>query len=108
MDIASNTDIEYMNGQWPYANIEHTAIRIELKDTNMPVKHMILPSSNFDKIRLISIPDDYEIHEAYRKVTGLIAKIEEDNPDYNWDDILVELEDCGFCQEDYQLGPILD
>jgi len=74
----------------------------------MSTKLMILPSSEFNKVRLISIPDDYEYHEAFRKVTGLIAKAEEDNPDYNWQDIANELEDYGFYQKDFQLGPVLD
>jgi len=69
---------------------------------------MVLPSSNFDKVRLISIPEDYEYHEAFRKVTGLIAKAEEENPDFTWQDIAFELEDYGFFQEDFQLGPVLD
>jgi len=74
----------------------------------MSINHMILPSPDFKKIRLLSIPEGYEKHEAFRKVTGLIAKVEEENTDYEWDDIISELEDCGFCQNDFQLGPVLD
>ena len=37
---------------------------------------MILPASEAKNIRLIQIPEDFEEHEAYRYVTGLIAKAE--------------------------------
>lgn len=74
----------------------------------MTTNFMILPSADFKKVRLISVPDDYEAHEAFRKVTGLIAKVEENNPDYKWDDIISELEDNGFYEKDFQLGPVLD
>ena len=40
---------------------------------------MILPANEPENIRLIQIPDDYEEHEAYRYVTGLIAKAEEES-----------------------------
>ena len=68
---------------------------------------MILPAAAAENIRLIQIPDDFEEHEAYRYVTGLIAKAEED-PDYSWDDILELLEDRGFESIDFVLGPSLD
>jgi hypothetical protein len=68
---------------------------------------MILPANDSSNIRLIQIPDDFEQHEAYRYVTGLIAQAEED-PDYSWDDILDLLEERGFESVDFVLGPILD
>lgn len=68
---------------------------------------MILPADNPADIRLIQIPEDFEEHEAYRYVTGLIAKAEED-PDYSWDDILDLLEERGFESVDFVLGPSLD
>ena len=34
---------------------------------------MILPATDSGDIRLVRVPDDYESHEAYRHVTGLIA-----------------------------------
>lgn len=68
---------------------------------------MILPAGKPENIRLIQIPDDFEQHEAYRYVTGLIAKAEEDS-DYSWDDILELLEDRGFEAIDFVLGPSLD
>lgn len=68
---------------------------------------MILPADKPENIRLIQIPDDFEEHEAYRYVTGLIAKAEEDS-DYTWDDILELLEDRGFEAIDFVLGPSVD
>ena len=66
---------------------------------------MILPSSNAKSIRLVRVPDDFESHEAFRHVTGLIAAVEEQNPDSECDDILAILEDHGFETVDFILGP---
>ena len=68
---------------------------------------MILPSKDSANIRMIQIPDDFEQHEAYRYVTGLIAKAEE-KTDYTWDDILDLLEERGFESVEFVLGPSLD
>ena len=68
---------------------------------------MILPATKPENIRLIRIPDDFEEHEAYRHVTGMIAKVEEE-PDYDWDDILDMLEEHGFEAVEFVLGPTLD
>ena len=68
---------------------------------------MILPASEHANIRLIKFPDDFEEHEVYRYVTGLIAKVEED-PEYTWDDISDLLEDRGFELVNFILGPSLD
>lgn len=68
---------------------------------------MVLPANEAANIRLIQIPDDFEQHEAYRYVTGLIAKAEE-NSDYSWDDILDLLEERGFESVEFVLGPSLD
>lgn len=70
-------------------------------------KLMILPASAAENIRLIRIPDEFEKHEIYRYVTGIIAKVEETG-EYNWDDILELLEDRGFETVDFILGPSLD
>jgi hypothetical protein len=69
---------------------------------------MILTASDPEKIRLVRVPADYEPHEAFRHVTGLIAAIEEENPDYDWADIEAELEDNGFSTVDFIRGPALD
>jgi len=68
---------------------------------------MILPANDPKDIRLLHVPDDFEEHEAYRYVTGLIAKAEE-RSDYDWDDILDLLEQKGFEDIEFILGPILD
>ena len=68
---------------------------------------MILPANEPENIRLIRTPDDFEEHEAYRYVTGLIAKVEEDS-EYTWEDILDLLEERGFESVDFMLGPSLD
>lgn len=68
---------------------------------------MILPANKAADIRLIQIPEDIEEHEAYRYVTGLIAKVEE-KAEYSWDDVLDLLEERGFEAVDFTLGPSLD
>ncbi|MDH5612463.1 MAG: hypothetical protein OEY66_08415 [Gammaproteobacteria bacterium] len=68
---------------------------------------MILPANKYTNIRLIKMPEDIEEHEAYRYVTGLIAKVEE-GPEYSWDDVLDLLEERGFEAIDFVLGPSLD
>lgn len=69
---------------------------------------MILPAGNAADIRLVRVPDDIEMHEAFRHATGLIARVEEDNPDYDWDEIAAILEDHGFETVEFILGPELD
>ena len=66
---------------------------------------MILPSKKPENIRLVKIPDDYEAHEVYRLATGLIAAVEAQVPDYDWDDILEALEEKGFTELEFILGP---
>lgn len=69
---------------------------------------MILPASDSSAVRLVRIPQDFEAHEVFRHVTGLIAEAEEENPDYGWEDIQALLEDHGFETVDFILGPALD
>lgn len=68
---------------------------------------MILPAKEQHNIRLLRIPGDFEQHEAYRYVTGLIAKAEE-NTECSWDDISDLLEQKGFETVEFILGPQLD
>ena len=68
---------------------------------------MILPASDAKAICLVRVPDDYESHEAFRHVTGLIAAAEEQNPEVDTDDILALLEDQGFETVEFILGPTL-
>lgn len=74
----------------------------------MNSKLMILPSKGCSNIHLLRIPDDVEGHEAYRHVVGLIASIEDNQPNYNWDDILDVLEEHGFESVSFILGPTID
>lgn len=69
---------------------------------------MILPASDPHAIRLVQIPEDYEAHEVFRHVTGLIAAVEEEDPDYQWEDIEATLLDHGFEVIEFILGPALD
>ena len=73
----------------------------------MENKLMLLPSKDSKKIRVIKIPDDYEEHEVYRHVTGVIANVEELIPNYDWEDILEQLEEHGFSEVEFLLGPEL-
>lgn len=66
---------------------------------------MLLPSKDPKKIRIIKIPRDYEEHEVYRAATGAIARIEDNVPDYDWQDLMEELEDMGFEEVEFVLGP---
>ena len=69
---------------------------------------MILPAKDTSAIRLIRVPADYEEHELFRHVTGIIASIEENNPEYTCEDIKNELEDHGYEPVSVILGPELD
>jgi hypothetical protein len=73
----------------------------------MSTSLMILPASDSKSICLVRLPEDFEAHEAYRHVTGLIATIQEQQPEYSSDDILAILEDHGFEPVDFILGPAL-
>ena len=69
---------------------------------------MILPAKDPKLVRLVQIPNDYDPHEVFRHVTGLIAQVEEENPNYQWADIEAALEDHGFENVEFILGPSLD
>lgn len=71
-------------------------------------KLMILPAADATAIRAVQIPEDFEAQEAYRYVVGLIAKVEEENPDYDWEDIAAVLEEHEFNPVEFILGPHLD
>ncbi len=71
----------------------------------MDKRLMLLPSKDFQRIRLIRIPDDFESHEAYRLATGIIAGV---NPASSWEEIADALESRGLQAVDFILGPSLD
>ena len=68
---------------------------------------MILPAKDRNDIRLIRIPEDFEEHEVYRYVTGLIAQAEE-NSECDWEEISDLLEEKGFETVEFIMGPSLD
>lgn len=74
----------------------------------MSQRLMVLPSVDFNQIRVVSIPDDLDANEAYRFATGIIAQAEETNRNYSWDDISEALEGRGFVPVDIVIGPTLD
>jgi len=74
----------------------------------MTTKLMILPAHDYDKVRLVRVPEDFEEHELFRHVTGIIAQVEEEQKDYEWEDIAGALEDHGFEIVEFLLGPALD
>lgn len=74
----------------------------------MTARLMVLPAHDYKSIRLVRIPPDFEEHEAFRHITGLIAEVEETNPDYAWDDVASLLEEHDIELVDFILGPALD
>jgi len=69
---------------------------------------MLLPCREFQNMRLVRIPRDFEAHEAFRYATGLIAQAEEEDPGCRWEEISELLESHGFEPVDFVLGPELD
>lgn len=74
----------------------------------MTKRLMILPAHEYTSIRLVQIPEDFDEQEVFRHVTGLIAQVEEENPEYSWEEVAALLEDHGFEIVDFILGPALD
>lgn len=74
----------------------------------MSKRLMILPAHDYNSVRLVKIPEDFEEHEVFRHVTGIISQVEEENKDYQWEDVAMALEDHGFEPVDFILGPALD
>ena len=74
----------------------------------MSSRMMVLPSRDYERVRLVHIPSDMEEHEAFRYATGVIAEAEEAKSDYTWEDIEEALEAHGFQMVKFILGPPLD
>lgn len=68
---------------------------------------MIFPAKENRDIKLVQYPNDYDSREIYRHVTGLIADMEQNQDECQWEDIAALLEDHGFVILDYVLGPEL-
>lgn len=73
----------------------------------MASKLMVLPSKEFGKIRLITIPEDVAEQEAFQHATGVIAGVEEKSG-YSMEDIEDALEDHGFQLVECTLGPEIE
>ena len=69
---------------------------------------MVLPASDFSKIKVVKVPDDISDRDALRHTTALIASVQEDNPDSTWEDVLPLLEDNGYLAVDFYLGPEME
>jgi len=74
----------------------------------MPERLMLLPARDYERIRLIRIPDDYSERDAVRRVTALIAEAQEELREWRWEEIAATLEDHGFTVVEYTTGPALD
>ncbi|MCP3666446.1 MAG: hypothetical protein GY696_28765 [Gammaproteobacteria bacterium] len=74
----------------------------------MSISLMVLPAAEPDKIRVVSIPADMDQHEAFRHATGVIASVEEHNPECKWCEIEDALEEHGFETVGFLLGPSID
>ena len=66
---------------------------------------MLLPAGTAELSRLVEVPSDYEEHEAYRHVTGIIAAVEEQGGSI--DDVIEALEAKGFVEVSFLPGPEL-
>lgn len=69
---------------------------------------MVLPATDYNSVRLVKIPEDFEEQEVFRYVTGIISRVEEESSDYSWHDVSMALEEHGFEIVDFILGPALD
>ncbi|MCB2262365.1 MAG: hypothetical protein LGR52_05410 [Candidatus Thiosymbion ectosymbiont of Robbea hypermnestra] len=74
----------------------------------MAKRFMVLPSKDVGRIRLVTMPEDISPHEAYRSVTSLIAEVERTDEDRWVEEVLDRLEEHGFPNEEFVLGPPLD
>ena len=73
----------------------------------MAENFMVLPAKHFKHVRLLKMPEDMEQHEAYRYATGIIAEVEESNAGCSWEDVADALEEGGFSEVNFILGPEL-
>lgn len=74
----------------------------------MAKRLMVLPSKDVSKLRLVRVPEDLSAHEAYRSVTRLLSEVERTGGDQWLESALDLLEDHGFEQVEFTLGPPLD
>jgi hypothetical protein len=79
----------------------------QMKEYPMPDRLMLLPATDFNRIRLLRIPDDYSERDAVRRVTALIAEAQEEVEEWRWEEIAATLEDHGFSTVEFTQGPEL-
>ncbi len=80
---------------------------VKRRDT-MPSQLMLLHSKDISHCRLVRVPEDFEEHEVYRRVTGIISSVEQANPHYTWEDMADALEQRGFEVVEFIRGPMLN
>ena len=73
----------------------------------MTERLMVLPAKDFERIRLVVVPEDISDRDALRHVTALIAELQEECSECGWDEIVPVLEDHGFIPVESMLGPEL-
>ena len=64
----------------------------------MNENRMILPSRDPKFMRLVKIPDHFEVHEVYLVATSVIAGAKSSIPDYDWSDVFESMEEHGFSE----------
>ena len=74
----------------------------------MTARLMLLPARKIEDMKIVSIPSDFDARDALRRATSLIASVEEENPDFDWEDIAMMLEDNGFEVQAFTIGPDID
>jgi len=74
----------------------------------MTARLMLLPAKKIENMKIVSIPSDFDARGALRRATSLIASIEEEDPDCDWDDMAAVLEDNGFEVQPFTIGPDID
>lgn len=74
----------------------------------MSERLMVLPAKHFEHIHVLRMPDDMEEHEVFRHVTGVIASVQELETDCKWEDVAEALEEHGFEEVTFILGPELE
>jgi hypothetical protein len=84
------------------------AVEIPPEEIAMSQTYMVLPARRHSDIHVVTVPADFEPQEAFRHVTGIIAAVEETEPDYAWEDVAEALEANGFVPINAIVGPELD
>ena len=68
---------------------------------------MLLPNRDPSHIRLLEVPEDVDPQEAYRCVTGIVARIEEADASARVEELVDAMEAQGFRTLPFILGPEL-